>query len=461
MSRWIVTICRWIFLACVFTSTGCRKLLDVPPPQDQVSTGTVFASDTNALSTLSGMYIQMMDNTRSLLNGGITIYGGLSADELANTYPNIFEDPFRTNTLSPDNLQNAFQYNMAYTLIHTANTILSGLDGATHISAATRAELTGEAKFTRALVYFYLVNLYGGVPLVTTSDYAASALLPRSSAAAVYGQIKADLADAQQLLTDGYVSTAAYSHDRTRPNRSAATALLARVYFYLGSWAQADSAASAIIDNPLYRLEPSLDSVFLSSSREAIWQLQPVHANMATVEGLNFLPVSLVTPPLYYLTNYLLSSYEPGDQRKSSWVRKNLSGKSYSYKYKRAVYDSARIEYNTVLRLGEIYLIRAEARVFLANYTGAASDLNIIRSRAGLPASPATDGSDLLPAIWHERQIELAVEWGQRWLDLKRSGQIDAVLSVNKPGWTSKSALFPIPTGELTKNPNLTQNSGY
>ena len=450
-----------LFLACVFTSTSCRKLLVVPPPEDQVSTATVFASDTDAMKALSGLYIQMMDNTRGLLNGGVTIDCALSSDELVNTVPNIFEDPFRTNTLSADNLQNAGLYDAAYTLIHTANALLSGLEGATTISAATKAELQGEAKFTRALIFFYLVNLYGPAPLVTTTDYATSALLPRSATAAVYRQIVADLADAQLVLSPGYITTANFPNDRTRPNRAAATALLARVYFYLQQWTQADSAASAVIDNPLYRLEPSLDSVFLSSSREAIWQLQPVHGNMATAEGAAFIPAGPPFPPFYALTNILLNSYEPGDQRKLHWTAKAANGKVYPYKYKRAVYDSSRVEYNMVLRLGEIYLLRAEARVQTGNIAGAAADLNIIRNRAGLAATTAMDGSDLLPAIWHERQIELSVEWGQRWLDLKRSGQAETVLGAEKPGWTAKAVLYPIPAGELLKNPNLVQNTGY
>jgi hypothetical protein len=448
-------------LACVITSSSCRKLLEVPPPQNQVSTATVFASDTNALNALSGLYIQMMDNTRGLLNGGLTIYCGLSADELVNMVPNIFEDPFRTNTLSADNLQNTSLYNAGYTLIHTANALLSGLDGATKITAGTKAELRGEAEFTRALVYFYLVNLYGDVPLVTTTDYAASAVLPRATTAAVYRQIVADLADAQQVLPINYLTTAAYLNDRTRPNRTAATALLARVYFYLGQWTQADSAASAVINNPLYRLEPSLDSIFLSGSREAIWQLQPMHENMATAEGLSFLPVVPGFPPFYVLTDLLLSSFESGDQRKIHWTVKAANGKVYPYKYKRAVYDPSRIEYNMVMRLGEIYLLRAEARASAGNSMGAAADLNLIRNRAGLAATTATDGADLLPAIRHERQIELSVEWGQRWLDLKRSGQADAVLGADKVGWTAKAVLYPIPAGELLKNPNLTQNADY
>ncbi|WP_431217775.1 RagB/SusD family nutrient uptake outer membrane protein [Puia sp. P3] len=86
----------------------------------------------------------------------------------------------------------------------------------------------------------------------------------------------------------------------------------------------------------------------------------------------------------------------------------------------------------------------------LGNYSDAASDLNLIRSRAGLPPTTATEATDLLPAIWRERQVELSTEWGQRWLDLKRSGQADAVLGAEKPGlWAPKAVLYPIPAGEL------------
>jgi hypothetical protein len=111
------TICLLsIGLACVFTSTGCRKLLAVSPPEDHISTAMVFSSDTNALNALTGLYIQIMDNPRGLFNGSLTIYGGLSSDELINTLPNAFEGAFRTNTLSADNAVCANLYNTAYNL---------------------------------------------------------------------------------------------------------------------------------------------------------------------------------------------------------------------------------------------------------------------------------------------------------------------------------------------------------
>ena len=453
--------CNWLLgLACVITSTGCRKLLDVPPPQDHVSTGLVFSSDSNALNALTGLYIEAMDNTRGLFNGGLTLYGGLSSDELINTLPNAFENAFRTNTLSADNAVCANLYTTGYSLIHMANALLAGLDGARGISAAAKAGLRGEAEFIRALVYFHLVNGYGGVPLVTTADYTTSAQLPRVSPAAVYQQIMTDLLDAQQLLSVEYMTTAAFPHDRTRPNRVAVTALLARVWLYQGQWAAAESAATAVIDNPLYLLEPSLDSIFLAGSREAIWQLQPVHGKMATAEGYAFIPPPGGLP-LYTLTSFLLNAFETGDQRKLHWTAKAVNGKYYPCKYKRAVNDPAWLEYNMVLRLGEVYLIRAESRVMEGNLVGATADLNLVRSRAGLAAVTATDQAGLLAAVRHERQIELMTEWGQRWLDLKRSGQADAVLGVEKPGWKPTAVLYPLPATELVNNPALVQNPGY
>ncbi|HEY6901182.1 MAG TPA: RagB/SusD family nutrient uptake outer membrane protein [Puia sp.] len=445
-----ITLSCLLGLACVITSAGCRKLLDVAPPQDHVSTGMVFSSDTNALSALTGLYIEMMDNPRGLVNGSLSIYQGLSSDELVNAFPNPNEDAFRTNTLSADNAVCANLYNTAYSLIHVANALLTGLDGSSGVSAATKAEIRGEAEFVRALVYFYLVNDYGPVPLVTTSDYTTSAQLPRASTAQVYQQIVTDLEGAVALLSADYITTSDYAGERTRPNRSTALALLARVRLYMGQWAAADSAASAVIGNPLYRLEPNLDSVFLSSSREAIWQLQPVHGNMATAEGQAFVS------GMYILTDKLLNAYEAGDQRKTRWTAKAPSGKYYAYKYKRTSYDPSRKEYDMVIRLGEIYLIRAEARLHEGLVNEASADLNTIRSRAGLAPVTANDST-----ILHERQVELMTEWGHRWLDLKRSNFATTVLGPIKATWKPTAVLYPLPATELVNNPGLVQNSGY
>jgi hypothetical protein len=163
----------------------------------------------------------------------------------------------------------------------------------------------------------------------------------------------------------------------------------------------------------------------------------------------------------------LLASFEPGDLRMSNWVGVDSStGTKYYYPFKYKVATGSTLtEYSMVIRLAEMFLIRAEARAWQNNITGGQADLNVIRARAGLPATTASTRQDLIDAILHERQVELFTEWGHRWLDLKRTGTIDQVMNIvtlQKGGsWVSNQQLYPIPAKEIQNNPNLSQNPGY
>jgi len=442
------------------TVTDCRKLLKVPSPQNELTAATVFSSDADAESAMTGLYIEVMSGSRTLLNGGMSLYGGLSSDELTNTSPAI--DPFRTNTLTPDNFVCTSLYSTAYNVIFAANSLIAGLDASGGVSPAVKEELRGEAEVVRALEYFYLVNLYGGVPLVTGINFSVTAALARDSVAGVYAQIIADLKDAQRVLPPTYVSSAEYPAARTRPNRYAAMALLARVGLYRGQWGLAKAEADTVIGSSLFRLE-SLNTVFLSMSHEAIWQLQPVNSGLTTAEAAAFVPRA-GTRPAYVVTTDWLAAVEPGDRRRVSWIDSVMVfGKEYlfPYKYKLTGPSPVDTEYNMVLRLAEVYLIRAEARAQLGDIAGAQADLDMVRVRAGLGATTAGDVSGLLAAILDERQVELVAEWGHRWLDLRRMGMADAVLGNEKPGWVGTDTLYPIPAGELGANPRLSQNAGY
>jgi hypothetical protein len=106
-----------------------------------------------------------------------------------------------------------------------------------------------------------------------------------------------------------------------------------------------------------------------------------------------------------------------------------------------------------------------ETRSNFSEEAGAA-DLNVIRTRAGLPNTVATTESGLLSAIVHERQVEFFTEWGHRWCDLKRTGLVDSVMSIVTPlkggaSWSSNGAIYPIPQTERNSDPNLSQNKGY
>jgi len=115
------------------------------------------------------------------------------------------------------------------------------------------------------------------------------------------------------------------------------------------------------------------------------------------------------------------------------------------------------------LRLGEQYLIRAEARAQQNNISGSQTDLNVIRRRAGLTNTTASDQPSLLAAILDERRHERFCEWGHRWLDLKRTNKVTSTFSSipYKSAYQPYQQLYPIPIYELATNPNLTQNPGY
>jgi hypothetical protein len=300
--------------------------------------------------------------------------------------------------------------------------------------------------------------------------------LPRTSKVLVYQQIIADLKDAQGLLNANYVDAGLINTtaERVRPTRAAAAALLARAYLYTADYKNAETQSSAVISNAaLYQLD-TLNSVFLKNSNEAIWQLQPVLAVWNTQDA-QFLVFPASGPnndhPIY-LNPVLVGSFETGDQRKTKWVgmtSDTLAGVVtkyyYPYKYQSATPGAPVTEYTMILRLAEQYLIRAEARASQGDLSGGASDLNIIRNRAGLPNTTANSQASLLSDIIHERQVELFSEWGHRWFDLKRTGTVDAVMSIACPlkggAWNTNWQLYPVPLDELHVNPNLTQNSGY
>jgi starch-binding outer membrane protein, SusD/RagB family len=458
-----------IFINIVLYSSlffsSCSKFVEVGSPSNQIVGSLVFVDDITATSAMVGLYSNMMSANTIFANAGITIPAGLSADEFVNSSPNAALDPIASNAIPANNtlIQNNV-WKVAYNYIYQANAILEGVQTSQTISSATKQTLTGEAKFVRAFCYFYLTNIFGDVPLIISTNYISNATVPRTPSLDIYKLIIADLIDAKSKLPENYITNTAFPSQRIRPNKLAATALLARVYLYLGEWGKTESEATLVINSPQYRLV-RVDSVFLSSSNEAIFQLFPVMTSNSTGEGSAFVPATNAVKPTYIITNFLLNAFANGDLRKSNWIKSNtVNSQIYSFpnKYKIRSSTSSPTEYNIVLRLGEQYLIRAEARGHQNDIVGGYSDLNKIRIRAGLPSVSTSNQDSLLLAIQKERQVELFAEWGHRWLDLKRTHTIDQVLGAAKaPNWQPTDALYPIPFLEIQRNPFLTQNPGY
>lgn len=478
---------RFILYGLLLTLVaGCKKFVTVPPPPTSLNSDNVYQSDGTAAAVMTQLYASVVNGGGNIGQlDGFFLTGGMSADEL--TLFNLSDATalsYYTNALVPLNTGVLGPWFEVYTDIFTTNAVIDGVTGNNLLTPAVSQQLLGEAKFMRGFFYFYLVNIYGEVPLVTNTNAKANALNYRATVDSVYGQIIGDLTDAEALLSDNYLGPdlQTVTTAKLRPTKWAATALLARVYLYHQDYPNAYAQANSVIGSNLFGLD-SLDAVFLMNSHEAIWQLQNINLGRSanTPEGQVFiLPATgpgATNGYEYYLNNALVNSFEPGDSRRTHWIDSVVVGSTayyYPYKYKAgAAQLSTQSEYQMVFRLGEQYLIRAEAEANGAGggLSAAVNDLDAIRQRAGLPgyAGPVTTDS-VMAALLNERRVELFTEWGHRWFDLKRWPVASTLNSVMIPAALAKGAvwnpdnhqaLFPIPQVEIEFDLNLTQNPGY
>lgn len=379
----------YIFLAAVCV-TACSKMLDVPVPDNKTIGKQVFANKDSAAAAVSGIY-SVLSLSTNLISGATSVYTGVYCDELVYTaaQPSIVE--FYNAALSADNTTvREFFWNAAYRYIYSVNACIEGLEGSKDIPAALKNQLLGECHFLRALIYFHLTNCFGAVPLVKLTSYLENERMPRTPVTTVEGFIESELVTAKTLLATAYPST-----DRARANKWSAGALLATYYLHRKQWAAAEREATDVINAGYYRLEP-LNNVFLAVSNEAIFQLQPVLTGYNTMEGNWLIPAGAARPS-FALTDSLLAAFEPGDKRLTEWVRsKTVSGRAYYYPFKyrkRSDFSPGFVptEYTTVLRLAEMYLLRAECRLALGQLPGAIEDIDMVRRRAELPLIEQTD----------------------------------------------------------------------
>jgi hypothetical protein len=460
--------------------SGCRKYLEVPVPINSVAGSAVFQNDNTASAALSGIYGQLYNQGEFDGNSGVGCFYGLYGDELTNqsSLPSnlaLYGDAVSSTVGGVTGFWSNY-----YGQLYSTNLAIEGLTGATNLSHGN--QWLGEAYFMRGFLYFYLTNLYGDVPLVLSSDYLANNVLARSPQTNVYQQIVTDLKQAQSLLDNQYHdNTGAATTDRGRPDRAAATALLARVYLYTQDWRDAEAQADSLIaDEADYQLTP-LSNVFLLNSPEIIWGLEPfntgVYPFIVDDAVSYYLPAGTAPQSaavLGTLSDSLVAAFEPGDTRYSTWVGVDsvpASGSTpavvyyFPYKYKAKGNYTTPQEMVTLFRLAEQYLIRAEARAQLNDLTDAAADLNIVRARAGLSPTSAVTQSDLLSAILRERRVELFTEEGHRFFDLRRSGNLDPLMTMvaalKGGSWSSYKDWWPIPLTDIQNDTHLTQTPGY
>jgi starch-binding outer membrane protein, SusD/RagB family len=440
------------------TLTGCDKQLEVAPTT-QVE-ADVAVNDFNSLDKAAlGAYSALQP----------TDYYGFRYQFYQDAYADAMEfigtfttDREVTNrTLTASNLQVNNTWGAIYLVVNRANTVLAQADrlfSENVITAEERDAVKGEMFFLRGLAYFDLVKVFGGVPLElnATTSLTDIQFLPRSSAQEVYSSIVSDLTNAENLLgTD----------ERTSPRRAsglAATALLARVYLQNGNYAQAEAKAGQVIESSQFMLMPSFASIFTTEGMGNMESIFEIDFTPNDPNGLGFGTNPNTPGQKFYVRegtyNALQASAANGDQRFAATVRIDGSAnRRRLLKYEDAVNNADNV---IVIRLAEMYLIRAEAAIRQSGSVSAQAieDINMVRNRAGLPNVGALSAQAALQEILNQRRLEFVGE-GLRYMDLIRYD-----LTCELLGFCGNQAfrvLWPIPLQQLERNPNLTRNEGY
>ena len=461
-------------LSLVLAGTSCKDALDVQPKQSiDASTALVDFTSVNAISislysrAQSFNYLgQRMLIAPEVLADNYTITansGGRYVGERVNA-PGSHLDLWGT----------------LYPAINEANFIIKNVDRVT-AAQADKDALKGQAMFMRAMFNYDMVRIYGyepgfavngfgeGIVLRTepTDDVTKADFKPRSSVSAVYTAIETDLKQATALLPNAVGSAGVF-----RASKGAAFALLARVYLYQSKWADAEQAATDAITNKqsATTLAPAANYIASFASvpnRESMFEIDYRTEQFSTVDGINNSMNSLTQKTVGGIfavraTTELMNSFEAGDVRKDAFQTTIDNGVSVFYSLKFPAHKGNFFNNIPVIRLSEVYLIRAEARAKQAKDALAQADLTTLRTNRGLAAVPAsTTGTALLDLIFNERRVELHLE-GHRFFDFKRRG-----LNILKPAgiptllYTDFKVLASLPAAQVLLNPLIKQNPGY
>ncbi|MFZ4861264.1 RagB/SusD family nutrient uptake outer membrane protein [Sphingobacterium sp. Mn56C] len=449
---------QWGLLFTVSLSAGlqsCEKFLDLKPTNALLAENAIYDAKT-AKALVNSAYSRFKNyNLGSAIN--LAVLPGDNVFFAGSQSQNIELDN-RAFTVTNSAIVSAYSEN--YALINVANWAIAEIpkvQDATFLSGE-QDKLVGEAYFFRAIAYFNLVRSWGGVQLQLnpTKDLTTLGAIKRSSVEDSYKQVLADLDKAEALLPADDAVT------RNRVQRATVKAIRAKLYLYTKQFDLAEKEADAVIQLPKYSLVENYAQFFTLPflSSESIFELSAT-TNNPGMSGTIWFPASGTPRGSYEFrpTNQIVNLL---NDPKKGGARKNLLATRGADVYVN-IYNTASPNLNPafVIRIADIYLIRAEARLRKSNpnIAGAIADLNRIRGRAEADLYPTTavHTEALLQAIWEERRLEFPFE-ADRWYDLVRTEQAEKLLGVSRNFW-----LFPIPQADVLSDPDLNgiNNPGY
>lgn len=432
--------------------SSCDEFLDVKPKDALATSETVIVDKSSAESALRGLYSALGD--AGYYGTSFQSIGYLSGDNIQWTGSQSQVQEFINHKVNADNATISSAWNAIYRTINRANNILAAvpqIKDAT-LSELLRNQILGEAYFIRGLAYFDLARTWGGVPIVTSPTKAAgdNANIAKSSVSDTYAQALKDFDAAEPLLPE--------TTDRYRATKKTVWALKARYYLYQNNYVKADEYATKIIADARYKLLKPFNAFFASNARgtdESVFELFYNGTTEVNAHRNQWQPQSnggtRQWAPNDALVN-LLNDPTVGGAR-NTLVAKDNQNRWYGNLY----YRTPGSDPSYIIRIAELYLIRAEARAQQDQLNDALDDLNAVRDRAGLQESTAASKEEILLAIENERRVEFALE-PHRWFDLVRTGRADEVLNVTEPF----RLVFPIPADQvLTDGDLVPQNNGY
>lgn len=488
MKKYILSL----IISSIFLNS-CQKDFLKENPESFITSENLFTSASGALAGVNAAYASLKNfknSGRTMLFGVVgTDEGQLGIDE-AGVADRLGLDAYDGN-LNAQNPHVIQQWNKCYTSIARANAVIQFVPGIT-MDAALQKRIIAEARFIRALNYFWAVQMWGDVPVITkVINNADKYDYPRQKEADVYKLIIDDLTAGETDLPDGYTG-----NDRGRATKFAAKALLGKVYLSapapVRDYAKAETKLNEVIQSNRYSLLTNFADVFSitnENNAESVFEIQFLGPdqtnNMSFCIGSRAVPSNILGGGFAWFipTDYMFNLYDANDTRKPVTFRTqffNAAGqlitsagnaehlKPHVRKFEDPIASPASANGKNlyIIRYADVILMYAEA-LNEQNKPGAETELNKIRTRANVALASGLTQAQLRDAILTERMKELAFE-GWRWFDLKRTARLVQLAGQYNPRAagriSAKNNLYPIPLTEINNNDGINpehQNPGY
>jgi hypothetical protein len=481
----------FIVVLTLLGSTACKKdFLDVPP-QGQQPNEQFWQTEADVTKAVNAVYGNLRSWTEvAFAPIAVESLGSDDTEKGSDAQDATFMNDFDNFTATSTEGQLQDFWNGQYQEINLCNQVLDHID-TIEMDDNLKARYIAEAKCIRAYSYFRLVRAFGDVPLRLHLPVDATEFnIPRTPKADVYAAIEQDLTDAASALPTSYTG-----EDIGRVTKGTALGLHAKVAMYQQKWQDVFDLTNQVMGLGVYSLFPNYEQLFRipnENSSESVFEIQcaliPGNPDASNSQYSQVQGARGVTGGGWGFnvpTQALADSYEDGDPRRDATILfrgettpegdvipLTVTNPMYNQKtyvpfslYQSGFNEGCQQNFRA-LRYADVLLMNAEAANELGNTAQALSSLNAVRARARegnagiLPDITTTDQAALRDAIWHERHVELAMEF-DRYFDVIRQGRGEEVFGPK--GWKAgKNEVWPIPQNEIDLSAGvLTQNPGY